>query len=153
VVRRFAVYSKTGWPVLFLGAVFLLSSPPCVLARELTEGIVRNETAQGYKFMSGGVGTEERNEMMQQANQYDLALSFAARSGDYLSDVNVVITDDRGKEIVNTTTAGPLFYAELPGGRYNIKATYDGHSEEIKGIQIHNGRRFSRLLHWNVPDK
>ena len=140
-------------PVLFLGLTFafLFFSPHRVAAQELAGGIVRGATAQGYRFMSGGVGTAERDEMMQQANLYNLTLSFAARSGQYLSDVNVVIVDERGKEIVNMTAAGPLFLAELPAGRYNIRATYDGHSEEIKGLQIPNGGRVSRLLHWNVP--
>jgi len=146
-------YSKAGLPVLFLGlSLFLFSVPPWVHALELTGGIVRGETQQGYRFMSGGVGTEEREEMMQMANRYDLALSFAARSGEYLSDVNVVITDAKGKEIVNTITAGPLFYAELPGGRYNVKVTYRGRTEEIKGLQVSNGHLVSRLFHWNIPD-
>jgi hypothetical protein len=35
--------------------------------------------------MSGGVGMEERDQMKKQANQYDLQLSFAARSGDYVA--------------------------------------------------------------------
>jgi hypothetical protein len=123
-----------------------------VNALELTEGIVRGETEQGYRFMTGGVGTEERDEMMQVANQYDLALSFAARSGKYLSDVNIVITDSNGKEIINTISAGPLFYAALPRGRYNIRVTYDSHSEEIRDLQLSDGRLLSRVFHWNIPD-
>src|ERR1043166_8346851 len=86
--------------------------------------VVTGQTQQGYRYMSGGVGSDERDQMMEQANQYELMLSFAAPSGDYLSDVNVVITDRKGNEIVNTTSSGPLFYAELPLGRYDVKATY-----------------------------
>jgi hypothetical protein len=153
--KRFNLNSKGMWPVLFLGMplVFLLTASPAAFARELTEGIVKGTTEQGYQFMSGGAGTDERNEMMQQANQYDLALAFAARSGDYLSDVKVVVTDQRGKQVVNMTTAGPLFYVDLPPGRYNVKATYGDQTQEIKGLQISNGRRISRLFHWNVPDE
>jgi hypothetical protein len=145
--RRSSVYAElsVGIPL-----ALLLSSPLSVFA---ADNIVRGETEQGYRFMSGGAGIEERNEMMQQASQYDLALIFAAPSGDYLSDVGIVITDGRGKEVVNTTTAGPLFYAQLPSGRYGIKATYDGQTKEIKGVQINSGRRMSQLFHWNVPDE
>ena len=151
---RVILYSKAVWLASFLGLslLFLLVSPLRVNALELTEGIVRGETQQGYRFMTGGVGTEERNEMMQMANQYDLALSFAARSGEYLSDVNVVITDREGKEIMNTITAGPLFYAELPRGRYNIKVTYDSRSADIRDLQVSDGHLVSRVFHWNVPD-
>ena len=136
------------WLVLTL--VFLFASSYTVSA-QLAEGIVKGETVQGYQFMSGGVGSGERDAMLEQAKSYNLALSFAAPSGQYLSDVRVLITDERGKEIVNTTAAGPLFYVELPGGRYNIIASYDGRSEEIKGLQIPNGGRVSKVFRWNVP--
>ena len=144
--KRQSMYTKlsVGVPL-----ALLLAAPLTVFAGDMVKG----ETEQGYRFMSGGAGIEERNEMMQQASQYDLALIFAAPSGDYLSDVGVVITDGRGKEVVNTTTTGPLFYAQLPSGRYNIKATYDGQSKEIKGMQVSDGRRVSQLFHWNVPDE
>ena len=145
---RLAPGPAVSWLVLTL--VFLFASSYTVSA-QLAEGIVKGETVQGYQFMSGGVGSGERDAMLEQAKSYNLALSFAARSGQYLSDVRVLITDERGKEIVNTTAAGPLFYVELPGGRYNIIATYDGRSEEIKGLQVSSGSRVSRLFHWNVP--
>ena len=130
--KRFNFNSKGIWPVLFLGMplVFLLTASPGAFARELTESIVKGVTEQGYQFMSGGAGTD-----------------------DYLSDVKVVVTDQRGKQVVNTTTAGPLFYVDLPPGRYSVKATYGDQTQEIKGLQISNGRRISRLFHWNVPDE
>jgi hypothetical protein len=136
------------WLVLTL--VFLFASSYTVSA-QLAEGIVKGETMQGYQFMSGGVGSGERDAMLEQAKSYNLALSFAAPSGQYLSDVRVLITDERGKEVVNTTSVGPLFYVELPGGRYNITASYDGRSQEIKGLQIPNSGRVSKVFHWNVP--
>ena len=146
--------SKALWLVLILGLslLFLLGSPLRLNALELREGIVNGETQQGYRFMTGGIGTEERDEMMQFANQYNLALSFAARSGQYLSDVNVVITDSKGREMVNTISAGPLFYAELPRGRYNIKVAYDRWSEEIRDLEVGSGHLVSKVFHWNVPE-
>jgi len=138
-------------------ATFLVVTLACLFAlsysvpAQQSEGIVKGETAQGYQFMSGGVGSAERDAIMEEAKPYNLALTFAARSGQYLSDVRVLITDQQSKEIVDTTTAGPLFYAELPGGRYNITASYNGRSEEIKGLLIPNGGQVSRLFHWNVP--
>jgi len=137
--------------LMVLTLVCVFASSYSVLAQQLTQGIVKGETAQGYQFMSGGVGSGERDSIIEAAKSYNLGLSFAARSGQYLSDVKVLITDERGKEIVNTTAAGPLFYVELPGGRYNVTATYNGRSEEIKGLQVTNGSRVSKLFHWNVP--
>jgi hypothetical protein len=137
-------------PALGVLLIFLLPGQS-VFGNE-TGHVVTGQTQQGYRFMSGGVGTDERDQMMQQANQYNLALTFAAPSGDYLSDVNVVISDQRGNEILNTTSSGPLFYAELPNGRYNVRATYNGQTHELKNVQLNNQTRVSRLFHWNVPD-
>jgi hypothetical protein len=144
---RSKTYVKVLAPVLFAGLAVLLLVLPLRAG-----GIMQGQTEQGYRFMSGGVGDDERNEMMQRANQYDLTLSFAAYSGHYLSDVNVVVTDQRGKEMINTMTTGPLFYADLPAGKYDIKATFNGQTQQIKNVQISNARRFSRLLHWNASD-
>jgi formiminotetrahydrofolate cyclodeaminase len=107
----------------------------------------------GFEVIIEGVSTEERNQILQNANQYDLELTFAAYSGDYLSDVKIVINDGHGNEIINTTTAGPLFYAELPTGKYDVKANFGNHTQESKNIQIQSGRRMSRLFHWNVADQ
>jgi hypothetical protein len=71
--------------------------------------------------MSGGVGADERDQMKSQANRYDLQLSFADHSGQYLSDVRVAIEDEHGKEIVNTITAGPWFYIDLPAGKMGLR--------------------------------
>jgi hypothetical protein len=138
--------------ILGLSLLFLLGAPLRLNAFETSEGIVSGQTEQGYRFMTGGVGTEERDEMMQLANQYNLALSFAARSGQYLSDVNVMITDSKGREIVNTISAGPLFYAELPRGRYNVKVSYGTRTEEIRDLEIESGQLVSKVFHWNVPE-
>ena len=70
------------------------------------------------------------------------------RYGDYLSDVKVTVDDQHGKEILRTTTAGPWLYADLPQGKYDVKASFGNHSEEIKNLEISQGRPVSRLLHW-----
>jgi hypothetical protein len=59
------------WLVLTL--VFLFASSYSVSA-QLAEGIVKGETVQGYQFMSGGVGSGERDAMLEQAKSYNLAL-------------------------------------------------------------------------------
>ena len=144
-------FSTSFWVGVPLAVV--LSGPTPLYARDLADGIVQGTTAQGYGLMSGGVGIEARNQMMERANPYDLKLSFADRAGDYLSDVKVAIEDERGQRIVDTTAAGPWFYAELPAGKYDIKATFNNRAEEIKNVAIAKGHPVARLLHWNVEDR
>ena len=133
-------------------AMALCGASPA-FSRETGDPMMASTTKQGYAFMSGGVGIDERNQMMKQAHLYDLELSFADRSGKYLSDVQVVINDERGDEIVNTTTNGPWFYINLPTGKYDVKATVDNQTMEINGLKISKDHSAVRLLHWNVADQ
>jgi hypothetical protein len=64
----------------------------------------------GVPFMSGGIGVEERNQMRQAAKAYNLGLSFAGKSRGYLTDVSVVITDDKGQPVLSAANTGPWFY-------------------------------------------
>jgi hypothetical protein len=146
---------RTGRVLGILGVLTALGllQPTTLLARTQASGIINGKTEQGYPFMSGGVGIEERNLMLRDAHDYDLDLSFADNKGHYLSDVNVVITNDQGKQLVNTTSAGPWFYIELPDGKYDVKASFDNRTEEIKDLNLSKGHPLTRLLDWHAADE
>jgi len=128
-------------------ALVLAQSLP-VSARTSASGIDAEKSPVGTSFMSGGIGLEERQKMMEMAQPYDLKLAFADRRGEYLSDVKVTIDDEHGKPVLNTTTAGPWLYADLPQGKYDVKASFGDRTEEIKDLQITRGRLVNRVLHW-----
>jgi hypothetical protein len=117
-----------------LSLAFVLSGVSPAFPQQNIEGIVTGKTPQGYAYMSGGVGVDERGQMIKQLKNYDLKLSFADRAGEYLSDVKVVINNEHGKEIVNTASNGPWFFIELPSGKYHVKATFNNRTEEIKDV-------------------
>jgi len=131
----------------------ILGQPPPVSAQTLPSVIVTKMSPEGTSFMSGGVGLEERHKMIGMAEGFDLKLAFADRRGDYLSDVTVTIDDERGKQLLNTTSAGPWLYAELPQGKYDIKASFGNRTEEIKDLEISKGPLVSRLIRWDHADQ
>ncbi|MGN6716317.1 MAG: hypothetical protein ACTHLX_02885 [Candidatus Binatia bacterium] len=138
--------------VLAAPLVYALAQPTPSAARDTENGMISSKTEQGYAFMSGGVGIEERNLMQQKAGAYDLDLSFADKQGHYLSDVSVVIDDQNGTQLVNSTARGPFFYIDLPTGKYDVKASFDNKSEEIKNLNISKDHSTKELLHWNLSD-
>jgi hypothetical protein len=78
-------------------------------------------------FVSGGVGDDDRTALRQMAHNYNLRLQFAIQgSGEYLSDVNVTLTDEKGRTLLDTISDGPLFFAKVPPGRYKITAAEGG---------------------------
>ncbi|MGE5217646.1 MAG: carboxypeptidase-like regulatory domain-containing protein [Chloroflexota bacterium] len=139
----------TGMPL----ALVLAWPLPSFARTTMASGIDSGKTPQGAKFMSGGVGREERQQMLKMAPGYDLDLSFANRRGNYLSDVNVTISDEHGKEVLSTVTAGPWLYVALPAGKYDVRASYGNRTEEIKNVEVSKGHMMTRLLHWDTADQ
>lgn len=76
-------------------------------------------------FVTGGIGDEERSALQAAKNDYNLSIISAASSGAYVGDTRLVISDLSGRELLDTD-AGPLFYAQLPPGRYVVEGESQG---------------------------
>jgi len=150
------ILSRRGWVILLLVLAFdpLRCSRPTTqaVAAELPPSIVITEgkTAQGFPYVSGGVGADERAALEERGKAFNVKLAFAEQRGPYLADVNVMIVDGKGAEILFLASAGPWFYIQLPPGRYNVKATYNGQTKEIRNLQVPKDKAVSRVLTWNL---
>lgn len=87
------------------------------------------QTQDDVTYLCGGVGIEEASYMKQQARGYDLMLTFAARDGSYLADVNVDIRDAKGNPVLQTNCDSPILLVDLPrSGTYRIHADAAGYA-------------------------
>jgi hypothetical protein len=111
-------------------------------------GIVKSE--KGAPYMSGGIGVEERNEMRRAVEEYNLGLSFAGKSRHYVTDVDVVISDDKGQQVLNASNTGPWFYVQLPPGKYIVKATYNGKVREVKNLRLKKDSGVRQTVYWDI---
>lgn len=100
-------------------------------------------------FISGGVGEDERQELEQKENQYNLKLIFTGERGMYLSDVQVIITDKDKNILVDELTEGPFLLAKLPSGRYTLEASVASFK---KTVPIRIGAKL-RIYDLNFPVK
>lgn len=88
------------------------------------------QTDRGIRYVSGGIGLSERDELGALSGQFNLRLMFAMHgSGNYLADVRVRILDARGGVILDATSQGPYFLAQLPPGRYTVEAEILGQTQ------------------------
>lgn len=79
-------------------------------------------------YLCGGVGDQEQAYMKQQAEGYDMMLTFAARDGSYLADVDVDIRNAQGEQVLSANCDGPLMLVDLPqSGRYKVYADAAGY--------------------------
>lgn len=110
------------------GLLFCLGSMGSALALVPNQPGVK--TYAGVPYISGGIGLDERETLRSLGKEYNLQLSFALTAGNYLSDVEVLILDDKGKTVLEAVTQGPWFFTKLPAGTYRIRAKTLGQSLE-----------------------
>ena len=88
-----------------------------------------NSQSGEIKYITGGIGDEERNTLKEAKDKYNLSVVSAARTGEYVGDTRLIISDQQGRELLDTE-AGPLFYAQLPPGKYVVEAESRGQARK-----------------------
>jgi hypothetical protein len=119
------------------------------LALTVACGLAQAQSAapQG-SFRCGGVGQDEQQRFKADAPKHDALLTFAASTGAYLSDVDVRITDSRGKVVLEGRCGGPLMLVDLPGaGSYQVNAAFEGKSQR-KTLAVGAGKPASATFTW-----
>ena len=108
-------------------------------------------TKQGRPFVSGGVSIEELIALHGKREAYTLWVVTAAhRSGAHLSDVVVKITDANKNLVFDGRLAGPWLFLNLPLGRYDVVAVFNGESQK-RVTTIHPGDLHQALFYFDVP--
>jgi len=92
----------------------------------------------GIRYMTGGVGSNERAAMEEMAEEYTLKLVCALNTGEYLTQIHVVVREPDGEILLNTLSNGPLFFADLPRGRYGITVTYRN-QRKFREVEVGGG--------------
>lgn len=109
-------------------AAVVVASASLVSAADSKDSVV--QTAGQVSFVSGGVGTESLDQLAAMSSQFNLKLVFALKSGEYLSGVQVAISDAKGQSMLDTLSEGPWLLAKLPAGNYRIVAIVAGKTEK-----------------------
>lgn len=91
--------------------------------------VLEPKTENDVTYLCGGIGADEARYMKREARAYDMMLTFAARNGEYLADVNVDIQDASGNQVLQTTCGGPIMLIDLPkSGNYRVRADASGYT-------------------------
>jgi hypothetical protein len=106
------------WKCALIGIVLLVASPSRGLEVQDHDGV---------KYVTGGVGFDERKELDALSRQFNLKLTFALTNGDFLGESQVHITSADGTAVLDAVTDGPYFYVHLKPGTYTVKIDRDGH--------------------------
>jgi len=119
--------------------------PPAIIITEA-------RTSQGFPYLFGGVGSDEREAIEERAKGYNLKLIFAEKRGAFVSGVTVTIANAKGVEIAALKTEGPWFYIQLPPGDYSIKARLKGEMKQINNLAVRKDKRVQQSLIWDLGE-
>jgi hypothetical protein len=100
-------------------------------------------------FVSGGAGDEDRAALKQVESQYNLRLTFVARSGAFLANIAVTLADARGNAVLDTISDGPIFFARVPPGRYRLTVSNQGQSQS-RDVTINDRGAVRQDFYWSV---
>ena len=123
-----------GFAAVVLGSASLIS----VASAANDDSMI--QSAGGISYITGGVGLDSIDRLTSLSSNFNLKLVFALRSGEYLSEVKVAISDMGGRTLLDTTTDGPWLLTKLPAGNYRIAATFGGNTEK-RNISVGAGLR------------
>lgn len=128
--------------------------PDAMVGRDtpVAGGMQPIQTDQGVRYISGGVGVDERTALDALSNQFDLRLMFALQgSGEYLAAVRVSITDTHGANVLTAESQGPWFLVELPSGDYTVDASPIGqvqHEPQRKTAHVNASHQSKLDFYW-----
>ena len=132
-----------GVAAVLLGCASLLS-----LAQANDAAVVRS--AGAIRYVSGGVGGESLEQLAAMARDFNVKLVFALASGDYLSDVRVLIADAQGHTLLDTVADGPWLLVRLPAGKYRIAATL-GSQQQQREVSVGATQSTTVDFRWAAP--
>lgn len=79
----------------------------------------------GVLYVSGGVGTEDVARMQELAPRFNVTIRFQDKAtGASLSDIIVVVLNEKNERLLRLVTEGPLLYMKMQPGRYVLAMAY-----------------------------
>mgnify|MGYP000910258691 CR=1 FL=1 len=98
-------------------------------------------------FLSGGIGENETEALREVKEQYNLRVTSADKNGEYRGDTRIIISDAQGTVVLDTVSAGPLLYTNLPNGRYTVDGYSEGQSKR-KAVKVVKGKHARVHFSW-----
>lgn len=99
-------------------------------------------------YLSGGVGSGEREAMQARKSEFNLRLGFAQQgTGDFMAGVQVAISDAKGAPLLSAASDGPWFYVKLPPGSYKVSVEAEGRRQN-RNFSIANGKATTLNFYW-----
>jgi hypothetical protein len=107
-------------------------------------------TVHGSSYVSGGVSDGEQALLYAQRQHFSLwVITAAKKSGAYLADARIKVTDLQRRVVFDAPLDGPWLFIDLPLGRYVIEAHLNGQTQQHV-TTIHAGDHHQAFFYFDV---
>lgn len=115
---------------------------------EVAESTVDIRENNGVRYLTGGLGANERAWLRRHGPSYPVALQFSkGERGAFVSSVEVIIRTSNGQVLFEATTDGPLIYIDLANGNYEATVRYQGQERTFE-LRVPANERTGRSINF-----
>lgn len=126
-----------------------LTMPTSALAQA---DIPESQNYEGIQFITGGIGSEESDAMLELGKKWPLTLEFAqdhpARPL-WVADVTLKITNSKRKVVFKAISDGPIMLLNLPADQYELEAVFEGRTIKRK-IKLEENKFIKLPMIWPI---
>ncbi|WP_028081265.1 carboxypeptidase-like regulatory domain-containing protein [Solimonas soli] len=106
----------------------------------------------GVPYLSGGIGSDEAAAIKAAASRYSLSVTLSASEdghGVFIASVPVTVSDASGATLLDIVTDGPYLLADLPPGRYVVRARY-AEQDKTATVNVRPGQTARLSFAWST---
>lgn len=118
----------------------------------LTSYSLEVQESGNVRWVTGGVGQQERQQIQTMAKDFNLSLLFSSTEGHFFGSTKVLITDSASNTVMDSQAKGPYFFVDLPKGDYQVAATMFEQTQTKSLSMPATGRR-EMAFRWDYKDE
>jgi hypothetical protein len=110
------------------------------------------EESDQARWVTGGVGQQERQAIKAMADDFNVNLLFSSTEGHFFGSAKVLVQDAAGSTVMNSQAKGPYFYLDLAAGAYTVTATMFEQPQQ-KNLTVSETGRHELTFRWDYKDE
>ena len=132
---------------LIAAAIFTVSSVSFAQA-----DVPESKNYQGIQYITGGIGSEESEAMLELGKKWPLVLEFSQAHPErplWVADVTVKIIDQKKKVVFDAMSDGPILLVDLAPGNYELQLSFEGKPLK-RTVKIEENKPVKLSITWPI---
>ena len=114
--------------------------------------VPESKNYQGIQYITGGIGSEESEAMLELGKKWPLVLEFSQAHPQrplWVADVTVKIIDQKKKVVFDAMSDGPILLVNLAPGNYELQLSFEGKPLK-RTVKIEENKPVKLSITWPI---